>query len=85
MDEPAPLLQPGIDRIPRHVDISRRFRFGVAGQVTDGVGGEGVAERVIAAVHHQRPLGVDDRLTVADGPNASRMRLDEDEIVRQRG
>jgi hypothetical protein len=40
---------------------------------------------VIAAVHHQRLLCVDDRLSVSDGLNPSRMRLDEDEIVRQGG
>jgi hypothetical protein len=40
---------------------------------------------VIAPVHHQRPLGVDDRLPVPDGLNASRMRLDEDEVVGQGG
>jgi hypothetical protein len=63
------------------MDVSRRLRFRAAGKITDLVGREGVAERVIAAVHHQRPLGVDDHLAVADGLNASRMRLDEDEIV----
>jgi len=40
---------------------------------------------VIAPVHHQRPFGVDDRLSVADGLNATRMGLDEDEIIGQRG
>jgi hypothetical protein len=38
---------------------------------------------VIAAVHHKRPLRVDDDLAVADGLNASRMRLDEDGVVGQ--
>ena len=83
MDERAPLLEPGVDRVPGHMDVSRRLRFGVAGKVADLVGRERVTEWVIAAVHHQRPLGVDDHFAVADGLNASRMRLDEDKIVGQ--
>jgi len=83
VDERASLLDPAVHRVPGHVDISRRLRFGVTGKVADVVGRKCVAQRVIAAVHHQRPLGVDDHLAVADGLNASRMWLDEDRIVRQ--
>jgi hypothetical protein len=40
---------------------------------------------VIAPVHHERPLRVDDRLAIADALNASPVRLDEHEIVGQPG
>jgi hypothetical protein len=84
VDKLAAFLEPCVHRVPSDVDISRRLRYWLTRKVADVVDSERVTEWVIAAVHHQRSLGVDERSPVADGLNASRVRFDEDEIIGHR-
>jgi hypothetical protein len=84
VDEFAALLEPGVDGAPRNVDVAGRLCHPVVGERCDVVGEERVAEGMAAAVHHQRPLRVDDRASVEHRPDASRVRFDEDHVRGQR-
>ena len=58
--------------------------YGVVGELTDLAGRECVTERMIAPVHHQRPLGVDHRAAAEDRLDSPRVGLDEHQVVGQR-
>jgi hypothetical protein len=86
VDEGAPLLQPGVDRIPRYVDESGcpAIRWNrLTGQALHLVRKKCVAERTILPVHQQYMFCVDYCASAEKGLNASRMRLDIDHICTQ--
>lgn len=85
VDQHAPLLEPGVNGIPRdpHKTWRRRLRF--ARKVYDRVGGECVTEGMVAPMHHQCALGVDDHMPIAQRLNAARVRFDEHDGIEKRG
>lgn len=51
VDELAPLFEPAVDRAPWDMHETRRIRFRLAGKVSDRIGRERIAERMIAHNH----------------------------------
>jgi len=74
--QPAPLLEPGIHRLPRHLHEPRGFRHRPTRQIADDINREGVGQRLALAVHQQDAFGVEHRVIGTDRLYPARVRLD---------
>ena len=84
VDELSPLFEPCVDRIPWHHNVTGSLGLGFIRQIGDHVCGECVGQRPVPAVHHQRPLGVDDHAPVSNRLDSPRVGFHIDQIVGQR-
>jgi hypothetical protein len=65
------------------VDITRGFRFRFVRKIDDQIGGKHVGERTADSVNHERGFRVDHDVVAKQGLDSTRMRFDEDKILRE--